>query len=137
MALTPTEKARIRHHLGYPPALKSAGAMNLGIPVAMQTQFVLDLAMNQVMPEAEDTIRQEISVLDGIECKLVQAQSRLAAAKLGEITLERTQLQEPDLLENEYYRWASRLSDDLAAPLYPFSVRFRGRGNPSSVKVRH
>lgn len=136
MALTIFEKTRATYHLGY-PVLHSAGAMNLGIPVAMQTQFVLDLSLNLVTVDAEDQIRRVLQVLDNLECKLVSAQDRLAASKLGELTLERSDGVETDLLENEYYRWASRLSDILGAPLYPFSVRFKGRGGGVNVPVRH
>lgn len=79
--------------------------------------------MNNILPEAEDRVRRFLGVLDGVECRMVEAQDRLAATQLGDLRLRDG---EPDLLEREYSRWAKRLADVLGVPLYPYSTRFKG-----------
>lgn len=134
MSLSPAEKVQIRYHLGY---LNSsfAGSIQFGLPRPTQTIFVLEQAMNLVIAGAEDKIRKIVCIMDGIECKLVDAQERLAASKLGEITLR---ADEPDRLEDEYVRWGGRLADTLGVPWYPYSIRYKGRSGveAGSIPVR-
>jgi hypothetical protein len=134
LALTPSERERTRYHLGY---LNTgiAGSIQFGLPRPVQTLFILEDAMSIMTDDsAVGRVRQHLKILDDIECRMVSAQSRLAAQQLGEITLRDN---EPDLLENEYYRWAGRLADQLGVPFYAYSNRFKGRGPTSgSIPVR-
>lgn len=134
--LTAQEKERCRYHLGY-LNVQMAGSIQFGLPRPAQTLFILEEAMTQIIAEAMDRVRRLLKVLDDIECRMLSAQGRLAASALGELKIERAGMQEPDLLEKEYHRWASRLADTLGVPLYGYSNRFKGQGpNSGSIPVR-
>jgi hypothetical protein len=134
MALTDAEKERVRYHLGY-LGVQPAASIQYGLPKPIQTLFLVETAMSNIMAVSEERVRKILGILDDLEDKLVEAQDRLAADKLEELVLRRG---EPDLLEAEYNRWAGRLADILGVPLYPYASRFReGGGNAvSNVKVR-
>lgn len=131
----PNEKERIRYHLGY-LNVQPAASINFGIPVPIQTMFLVEMAMDNILQVAEDRVRKILTILDGVECKLVAAQDYLVVSKVDEIELRANH---PDLLEQEYCRWAARLSDELGAPLYPGATKFRSLFGVGigSVPVRH
>lgn len=133
--LDASEKERVRYHCGY-LNVQPASSIQFGIPVPIQTLFLIEQSMNNILPSAEDRVRKIIVILDNIECKMVGAQDYLVASKLEDLTIRPDHI---DQLEHEYCRWASRLSDELGAPLYPGSPKFRslfGTG-VGSVPVRH
>lgn len=132
--LTEEEKARIRHHLGYVQT-NPVASIQLGVPRASQPQFLVEAQMNRIPETAIGGIRRMVAILDNIEDRLLDALDRLAADKLGEITLRQN---EHDSLEREYVRWAKRLADDLGVPLNAYSERFRsGAGVPLNVSVQN
>lgn len=121
MALTTAEKERVRYHLGY-LEVQPAASIQYGLPRPIQTIFLVETAMSNIMAEAEFRVRKIVGVMDGIEDQLVDAQARLAAEKLDELTIRRD---ETDSLEAEYVRWGCRLADLLGVPIYPYSNRYR------------
>jgi hypothetical protein len=127
------EKGRIRMHLGY-PSIQPVATIILGVQGSSQTQFLVEAAMDRVPVSQMPQVRRLVSVLDGIERKLIDAQDRLAASVVDEITMNPD---EPDKLEGEYTRWAMRLADLLAVPLNPYSRRFNSGKAPLSVRVQH
>jgi len=132
--LTEPEKVRVRFHLGYLTQL-SAASIQLGIPRASQPQFLVEQAMNQITDESIGLVRRMLDILDSTENRMVEAQERYAAEKLGEITLRADEI---DALEREHTRWAKRLADILGVPLNAYSERFRaGAGASLSVPVVH
>jgi len=134
VALNDSEKERVRYHLGY-IEVQPAASIQLGIPRPIQTVFLVEQAMNNVIGAAEDRVRRILGVMDGIEDQLVDAQPRLAAEKLDELTIRKD---ETDALDREYVRWGSRLADILGVPIYPYSARYRnvmGSG-AGSIPVR-
>lgn len=124
MSLTPAEKGRVKYHLGY-LGVGSVTSLQFGLPRPIQTLFLVEKAMENVLEDSLDQVRRILKVMDDIECRLVAAQSRLAATGLGDIKLRDN---EPDLLENEYYRWGGRLADIFGVPPYYYSNRYRNRG---------
>lgn len=132
MALNAAERDRVRYHLGY-QSVQQAASIQFGMPAATQTSFLVETAMNNIMAVAEERIRSYLNVLDGIESKLVCAQDRLAADTLEGLKLRGG---EPDMLEDEYRRWAYRLADILGCPLNPFSKRFAGNVRAGNLPVR-
>jgi hypothetical protein len=124
MAFTDEEKERIRYGLGY-LSVSPASALQFGQPRPVQTLFLVELAMNNIMSVAEDRVKRYLGVLDGIECRLVEALDRLAATSLDGLSLR---ADETDQLEKEYYRWASRIADVLGVPMYGNSDRFKKGG---------
>ena len=134
MAFTDEEKQRIRYHTGY-MSVRSAASLSFGIPKPVQTLFLLESAMNLILPVAEDKVRQLLNVLDGIECRLIDAQTRMAAQSIDTLTMRKD---EADSLEAEYRRWANRLADVMGVPLYAYSLRFQRSGGTyaGSIPVR-
>jgi len=129
------DKERIRYHLGY-LEVSVAASISFGIPRPLQTVFLVEQAMNNVIPAAIPRVMRYLKVLDDIEDKMVDAQDRLAATQLEDLHLRED---ETDKLEREYVRWASRLSDILGAPIYAYSQRFREflmGTNAGSIPVR-
>lgn len=137
MAFDDAEKERIRYHMGY-LQVAPAAALTFGIPAPIQTLFLVESAMDRVLTAAEDRIRKLITVLDQIECRMLDGQNYLIADSLSDISIRADNI---DKLEDEYSRWAARLADTLGAPLYPGAVRFRrlfggGPGSAGSIPVR-
>ena len=135
MPLTNDEKESIRYHLGY-LGVSSSASIQLGIPRPVETLFLVEEAMNQLREQSVPRVRSILGVLENIEDKLICAQDRLAAAKLGNLTLRgiKPGETEADGLENEYTRWAGRLADILGVPFYPGSHRF-GPKQSANVSV--
>lgn len=135
MPFDASEKERIRYHCGY-LNVQPASSISFGIPVPIQTLFLIEQAINNVLPAAEDRIRKLIQLLDDIECKMVGGQDYLAVSGVDDIRIRPDHI---DQLEHEYCRWASRLSDELGAPLYPGAAKFRSlfMTGVGSVPVRH
>ena len=121
MSLTASEKERVQYHTGY-GSVSPAAAITYGLPALIQPLFIVENAMKYLPPESEDRVRRTLDVLDGVECKLVDAQDRLMASRLGDLELRED---ETDRLEREYFRWATRLAETLRVPLYPYAQRFR------------
>jgi hypothetical protein len=94
--------------------------------------FLVELAMNNIPENAVGIIRNYIAIMDTIEQRLVDAQTRFAASKLGEITLRED---EPERIEAEYSRWAKRLADDLGVPLNRFAERFGAGSGPGPMNI--
>lgn len=134
MALNAAEKERARYHLGY-LGTAPAASIQLGIPRPLQTVFLVEDALNSLTSESEDRVRRILRIMDGVECKLCEAQDRLAAKQLDALQLRDN---EPDQLEREYVRWGQRLADVLGVPLYPYSNRYRNAGGTAagSIPVR-
>lgn len=134
MPLTATEKERARYHLGY-PEVQAAASIQFGIPRPIQTAFLVETALANLIEEACDRTRRVLKAMDDIETKLIESQARLAAMKLGNLELREN---EPDQLEHEYVRWGMRLADILGVPIYAYATRYRaGSGSKAgSIPVR-
>lgn len=113
------ERARIRRHLGYPNIQPAAG-MSFGIPIPIETLFIVESAIEKIMPEAMNDVRRFVAQLDEVECQMAAARSTLGVSVVDGINIR------PDhipMLENEYTRWQGRLADILGCPVYGFSAR--------------
>ena len=137
-ALTEEEKEKVRYHLGYGSS-NTAASYQLGMPFPLQTTFLLERAITLLVNGfAVNRARCILQTMDGIECKIVEAQTTLAAEQLGQMTLHPLRSKGvlfTDSLEREYVRWGNRLADLLMCPIYPFAERYRRRGPGSNVRV--
>lgn len=131
MALTDQEKERARYHLGY-PEVQALTSLTFGVARPLQTLFLVEQALNYLLPVAEDRVRQILGVMDGVECRLIAAQDRLAAKRIDNLELRDD---EPSQLEAEYRRWGYRLADTLGVPIYAYSVRYRREGKMQAGNV--
>lgn len=128
-ALSDSDRARVRRHLGY-PNVSMVPTRALGVPALSQPLYLVESAMDRLLPEAADYVRQVIDVMEGIQAQIVDANRRLKAQQLGELKLRRTNDEptEQELLWGRYGEWATVLSDELAAPINPYSAKFRQLG---------
>jgi hypothetical protein len=130
--LTDAEKQRVKYHLGYMNTSTAAG-LAYGMSVPIQTLFLVDNAMTKLPEGAVGIVRDLLAKLDFTEAQLFESQERLAAEKLGDITMR---ADEADALSAAYKRWADRLADTLGVPLYYWSTKFQGISGAGMVRVR-
>ena len=137
IALSASDKERVRYHLGY-MSIEPAASIQLGFPRASQAQFLVEAAMERIMEPAVSRVMKLLSALDAVEDQMMTALPRLKAQQLGELKLRNTNEEstEQDLLEKEYVRWAQRLADILGVPLNVYAARFRDLGSGGGMNVR-
>lgn len=133
-ALSPQDRSRVGYHLGY-LAVQPAASLQFGIPRPLQTIFLLELALNNVIDDGYNiqNIQRILGILDGVECRLVAAQDYLPASKLGSLEVR---ADHPQALELEYNRWAQRLADILGCTMYPYSQRSQEAAGVMGGNVR-
>lgn len=134
--ISDADKERARYHLGYMEVVV-ASSFAFSIPQVTETQWMFESAITRVRPDAEKRITSLLDKLDQIECTLFNASSELFAKRAGDLE---PNLSQPDDVEREYVRWASRLADMLGVFPYPFSERFKllinGGGGAGNIRVR-
>jgi hypothetical protein len=131
MAFADVEKVRLRHHLGY-LNVAFAQTFALGIPTAVETQFLIEGAMNRVLPAAESECRRLVGILDKIECQMVDDQELLAVEKVDEIGIS---AKEMPRLRIEYQHWQRALGNLLGVPPNPYDQRFGGYSGGSGLNA--
>lgn len=134
--LTDQEKVDGRRHMGYLNVQESATFL-LGVPAATQTQFLIEVALNKILPAAENTYRRFIDALNGIECQILENQPNLAAKKVGTIEINSDEFK---LIMNQYRFWQGQLANMLGIPVNPFDQRpgfGESGGNGINVPVQH
>jgi hypothetical protein len=133
--LTEDEKARARGHLGY-LQVQQAYTFVLGIPAAVQTQFLIEGAFQRVLPSAEARFRQLLTILDGVEQQLVDNQINLAVEAIDEIHIN---LKEMKHLLDRYEWWRRELANIMGILPNPFDQRFAGMagGGYINTSVSH
>ena len=123
------EKVKIRHHTGY---LNVAAAFTfvLGSPAAVETQFLIEGAMDRVLEVALPEVRRHLQILDSLEGQMVEDHELLAIRSIGEITVNED---EQKKLTGRYDYWVDSLCNLLGCMRNPFDKRLKGRGLNVSV----
>lgn len=128
---TQEEKVRIRHHLGY-LNVDAVQTFVLGSPAGVETQFLIEGAMNRVLPEALNLARNILAKCDFVEAQILDNQELLAVTAVGEITVRQDEFQ---ALQGRYHYWRNGLANVLGCYPNPFDKRFEGTG--LNVSVNH
>jgi hypothetical protein len=126
VAITEQEKVRIRHHLGYLNVAASQTFV-LGAPAALETQFLIEGAMNRILPEAEGLVREHLAKCDFVEQQVVENQELLAITVVGEIQVRQDEF---EALMKRYHYWRNSLANDMGIYPNPFDKRFAGVNIP-------
>lgn len=130
--LNEEEKVRIRHHLLY-PQVRAIATFALGTPANIQTDFIIENAMNQVMPAALPTLRQYIQVLDCIECSMIDGMEVYDLAAIDNIQINGLSQRQKQAL---YDRWIEKLEMFFGVPMNPMRYYTRGgRGSRLNARV--
>ncbi len=123
------DRERVRYHLGY-LNVDPVSSVQLGFPSASQAQFLVERAMDRVIPAAVGRIIRILNELDDIELQMSAGRKNLKVQQIETLKL-RNDNEEPneiDLLEREYLRWGQRLANQLGVPLNVYSERYAGGG---------
>lgn len=130
MAFTDEEKVRIRHHMGY-LNVSSDQTFVLGVPAAVQTQFMIEGAMNKVLDEAENMVRAHLAELDEIDCQLKSNKGLVEFSSAEEVVINPKSYEK---LRQRYWHWQGSLGNLLGCLPNPYDMRFGGRGH-SGINV--
>lgn len=130
--LTDRERVKIRHHLGY-LNVQNAQTFVLGVPAAVDTQFLIEGAFDKVLPEALGEVRRHLVMLDNVEAQIAENQELLAVTKVGEISVRQDEF---EALLVRYDYWRNGLSNLLGVYPNPWDKR-RIAGPGINVRVRH
>jgi hypothetical protein len=124
MPLTEQEKVRTRDHMGYLNVV-DVQTFVLGTPAAVETQFLIEGAMNKVLEHALPLFRQILAKCDLILEQKVDDLENLAVDELGDIKLRKD---EQARLDDQYDYWVAKLENMLGVPRNPFDKTRMGRG---------
>lgn len=131
VVVTRDEKARARHHLGY-LGVESSSTFNLGVPAAMQTTFMIEGALDRLLPESYAKFKQLLCRLDEIECEVFSGIDLASINKMDTIEINRKRLQE---LANYYGLARDMLANILGVPANPWDFRQSWLGSSINVAV--
>lgn len=130
MSFTEQEKVRIRHHLGY-LNVQVASTFVLGSPAGVETQFLIETAMDRVLPEAQVMVREHIAKCDAVEAQIMGNQELLAVTQVGEIGVRQDEFEQ---LLKRYDWWRQALANLMGIYPNPFDKRFANRGINVTVR---
>lgn len=120
--LTEEEKVKVRHHLGY-LNVGAAQTFVLGVPAGVETQFMIEGAMDRVNPAALGEVRRILAVLSQLEDQAIGDAELLMVSKVGSIDIR------PDELKRvweQYLIHRDALANLLGTYPNPFDRRFSG-----------
>jgi hypothetical protein len=123
-SFTPEEKVKVRHHLGYLNVQESQTFV-LGVPAGVQTQFIIEGAMNRLIEAALPEARRQIAILDGFEEQMVEDAELMAIEQIDTI---RVNQKEQAQLRDTYDYWRRALANLLGVVPNPYDQRFAGGG---------
>jgi len=123
MPLTEQERVSLRHHMGF-VNVSEVQTFVLGVPAALETQYLIEGSMNRVLESALPQLRKLIAVLDGIENQKLENLELLAVTKVGEIEIRPD---EQDALDKQYDFWRGKVANLLGIIVNPWD-RSSGRG---------
>jgi hypothetical protein len=132
MAFTEQEKARVKHHLGYPDWVQLAASMQLGFPAGSQPLFLVEQAFQRLTLGGEESVRCDLCNCEETEGQMATSRGRMKASKLGELHTNRD---EPRQLREELIYWRQKLADDLGVVQNPYS-QSAYMGDPGGVNSR-
>ncbi len=92
----------------------------LGVPAAVQTQFMIEGALNRILPQAVPMFRDFLDKLDGIEAQVVENQDALVVSSLGDIKINPDEFKS---LIQRYKYWQGNLANLLCCQPNPFDQR--------------
>lgn len=133
MPFSNEEKVRIRHHLGY-LNVGAAATFVLGAPAAVETTFIIESAMDKVLPAAETLVRELVAKCDAVEAQMMENQELLAVTQVDEIGVRQDEFQ---ALLHRYHYWRNGLANVLGVYPNPFDKRFVGGAGALNVPVNH
>jgi hypothetical protein len=127
--LTEEEKSDCRHHLGY-VEVSEVATFSLGIPAALQTQFMIEQAMNLLTNSGEARVRRCLRILNRIEELELESLEDVEVEQIGEITINKDFYR---TRRRQYRLWQGALGNCFGVPVMPFDQR---NGAMAGINVR-
>lgn len=112
------DKARARHHLGY-LGVEQSQTFVLGIPAGVQTQFMIEGALNRLLPHSMPRFLKLLEQLECLECKYGDAELS-DVDQIAEIKINRKRLKE---IATQYCNFRTGLANLLGIVPNPFDER--------------
>lgn len=126
--LNDEEKVKVRHYLGY-LNVQAAQTFVLGVPAGVETTFMLEGAMDRLIPAAVGECRRHLQILSQIEAQKVDNLELLQITKIGEIEVNSTgKDKEQTQLDKQFDYWANSLANLLGVIRNPFDKRKSSNG---------
>lgn len=130
MGFTDFQKSRIKHFLGYPDWQSLSNGIGLGIPTGYQSMFLVEQSFQRLTAGGEQSVLRDLQELESIECQISDARKRMKATSIGDLKVNREEVAE---LTAELGEWTQRLSNDLGAPVNPYTFEARSGGMNAKV----
>ena len=127
MSFTDQQKARIKHFLKYPAWQSMSNGIQLGIPAGAQAMYLVEQSFERLSAGGEQSVLLDLEQCEACECQITDARKRIKAKTIGTIATNRDELSQ---LKQELEEWRQRLSDDLGAPINPYTLQ-----NPAQFGV--
>lgn len=133
MAIAESDKVRARHHMGY-VGVQAVATYVLGVPAALQTQFMIERAFTAVLPQSEAKFRSLLDNMDTLEQQIMDDADTLIASKVGEISLRDDEYEK---IIQRYEHMRGALGNLLGVPPNPYDMRpwLSGGAGRSPVNV--
>lgn len=129
--LTEDQKTSCRHHLGYPNVAEAA-SFGLGVPAGLEISFLIERAMDKLLPAGRVRLEQILGALDTIEQQKLDDLELAAVNQVGEIAVNQG---EQSALDKQYNYWVAALSNLLTVPRNPFDARLQAGGSSINARV--
>lgn len=129
--ITPDEKARARHHLGY-LGVQAASTFSLGVPAGVQTQFMVEGAWDRLLPESYGRFRDLLCKLDATENAIFCGLDMVDVNRINEIEINRARLRE---YATTYKIAQQALANLMGVPTNPWDQREWLQGGRINVSV--
>lgn len=130
--LSEEQKVRVRVALGYPNVAESA-TFALGVPANVEIAFLIESAMNKLLPAGRAELERVLGIIDGIEAQMVDDLELVAANQVGEIEVNQAEQQQ---LTERYDYFVAYLSNMLTVPRNPWDARLTARGGVNARVAR-
>jgi hypothetical protein len=131
VSFTDEQKAKARHHLGY-PGVAEAASFGLGTVAGLEFSFLIERAVLKLLPESMPQVEQILCALDTIEAQKLADLELMAVNQIGEIAVNQG---EQSQLDKQYNYWAAALSNILTVPRNPYDNRLAAAGNSINARV--
>lgn len=123
MALSEDEKVKIRHHLGY-LGVAEVFTFLLGVPGAVETQFLIEGALHRLLLSTEPLVREILCRLDQLDAARQQVAIGGEVESVGNIKMRG--MEALRMVDNQLVEQRGALANAFGVYQNPFDKRSRG-----------
>lgn len=125
--LNEEEKVRVRYHTGY-LNVSAVQTFALGTPASVETQFIIEGAMNKILESALPLVRELIQKCDSTRQQMFEQQENIQVTKLGELVINSTGIDRGQMqLREVYFDWVNQLCNAMGVKQNPYRADTLGQ----------